>query len=63
MRNKKRIKKVLDKLESVWYLFPDWRLGQLLENIAGDKNADLFYLEDEKLMEQLEEILWHYDRD
>lgn len=54
MRDKKRIKKILQKLETLWLLYPDQRLGQLLENYVfykgkrGDvTSVALFYQEDD----------------
>jgi hypothetical protein len=32
MRDKKRIKRIVKKLEQLWNIYPDQRLGQLLEN-------------------------------
>ncbi len=53
MRDPNRIKPLLKTIERVWKLFPDSRLTQLLSNAAlsTDKweNADLFYLEDDKM--------------
>lgn len=40
MRDIKRIKNILGLIESIWLLFPDLRLGQLLYNFAGFKDAN-----------------------
>lgn len=48
MRNKKRIKRILKKLEKVWRLSPDLRLMQLLLNIIN-RDKDSYYIEDEDI--------------
>lgn len=53
MRNPKRIKKCLRKIEEVWSKYPDLRLGQLILNVIND--PALYYIEDEELVELLEE--------
>ena len=58
MRDKKRIKRILDKIEKVWYAYPDLRLTQMLTWLASLDNwtnSDLFYWEDEKLEKMLKE--------
>ena len=57
MRDPKRIKRILKKLEKVWIKCPDLRLGQSLENIAKSKGVDLFYLEDNSLERILDGII------
>ena len=53
MRDPNRIPKLLKLLEEGWSKVPDWRLGQLFENLKrASGKSDLFYLEDEDL-EQL----------
>jgi uncharacterized protein YihD (DUF1040 family) len=54
MRDSKRIPRVLDLLEKVWQEVPDWRLGQLIENIARDMGwNDAYYMEDDDLEKEL----------
>ena len=53
MRDEKRIERIIRKVEWLWKLVPDWRLGQLVSNIAG-KDPMLFYLEDEDLEPKLD---------
>jgi len=55
MRDKKRIKIILKKLEKLWLQYPDMRLGQLLENFVffkgkrGDiTSVSLFYQDDKE---------------
>lgn len=54
MRRKDRIDSILYRLENIWLEFPDLRLGQLLLNVS--KDPELYYLEDEKLIDKLEEF-------
>jgi uncharacterized protein YihD (DUF1040 family) len=54
MRNPQRIPKILDLLEKAWQEVPDWRLGQLIENIARDMEwNDAYYMEDDDLEKEL----------
>lgn len=54
MRDQNRIPKVLDLLGKVWAEVPDWRLGQLIENIARDLGwNDAFYMSDDDLEKEL----------
>ena len=50
MRSRDRIKPYCDTLASIWYMVPDWRLGQLMVNAISaynaEKGADPFYAED-----------------
>lgn len=57
MRDINRIPKVLKVIEKCWELVPDWRLGQFIENFKRMINcSDLFYYEDDKLVEELSKI-------
>lgn len=56
MRNADRIPEVLNQFEKVWKLFPDWRFMQLINNIQRAYGHDMFYVEDDKLIELLKEI-------
>lgn len=40
MRDKKRIRRILTKLEKVWLKCSDMRLGQLVNNIGLDFNIE-----------------------
>ena len=53
MRNKYRIDAILNELQDIWMEVPDLRLGQLLLNVV--KDPELYYIEDEKLIEKLKE--------
>lgn len=49
-----RIPKVIGALRQAWFQYPDLRLGQLLMNVTPN-GKDLFYLEDEEIVELLKE--------
>ena len=58
MRDPQRIQRVLDLLGKVWAEVPDWRLGQLIENIARDMGwNDAYYMEDDDLEKELRKRL------
>lgn len=58
MRDPKRIKPLLAEIEKQWERFPDWRFGQLIENMKRfyDIN-DLFYIEDDKMLKLIENFM------
>ena len=50
MRDPNRINRVLNTIRRVWHLLPDWRLGQLVCNLAREGGMwDSFYMEDDAL--------------
>lgn len=54
MRDPKRIKPFLNKLQKEWEKFPDLRFGQLVENISRQTTVPQFVIEDcdfEKLID------------
>lgn len=58
MRGPNRIPRVLDLLEKAWQEVPDWRLGQLIENIARDMGwNDAYHMEDDDLEKELRKRL------
>ena len=59
MRDPNRIDPIMEKLTVLWKLHPDWRLCQVLANIAiltGWKESDLFYFEDDELLKELNKL-------
>ena len=55
MRNPKRIKKILNKIEEIWNQNPDMRFGQLLINIGISKDSqEDWNAEDDDLIRILE---------
>ena len=57
MRDKKRIKRITDKLEKLWITVPDWRFCQLISNLHGLGPQDIFHTEDDDLEEAIDEML------
>ena len=54
MRDEERIARTINLLWAVWEKYPDWRLGQLIENIARDMGwDDAYYVEDDVLQKEL----------
>jgi len=60
MRDPNRIKPLLAQIEAYWTKHPDLRLAQIISNansfrqIGSDQiNHDVFYLEDEDLLQNL----------
>ena len=58
MRDPKRIDRILKELKELWEKVPDWRLGQLIENVkeASGAKIDTFYVEDDHIEKGLERI-------
>ena len=54
MRDSNRISEVLSMLRQGWEKVPDWRFGQLIENLKRYIGVDdLFYIEDDKMIEYI----------
>lgn len=60
MRDPKRIDEFCEELKNMWHQVPDWRFGQLMSNALGEvymkENRDIFFIEDDKMLEDLKEI-------
>ena len=56
MRDPNRIPEFTDLLKEGWSKVPDWRFGQLIENLKKycDK-PDLFYIEDDEMAKIIKE--------
>ena len=61
MRNPNRIKVMTELLSEAWNLVPDWRLGQLVSNLQGVGQQDVFYAEDDVWEERLRAFINEYD--
>lgn len=58
MRDPKRIHPVITNLEKYWKMHPDWRLGQLICNIARMfGHYDSFFMEDTDLLNFLHQLI------
>lgn len=59
MRNPERLDTFYDELKRIHKTyFPDWRFGQLVENLRSFSRAgDLFYYEEENFLELLKSIV------
>lgn len=56
MRDIKRIKRILKKMEKLWSEYPDQRLGQFIENYLIQPNR-LFFQEDDLTEDRLDAVL------
>ena len=57
MRDPNRIPEVLATLQQYWEKVPDWRFGQLIENLKKYIGVeDLFYVEDDQIVEKIIEL-------
>ena len=68
MKNKKRIKKILNQIENLWEELPDCRLMQLIINtFMLDKTvkdlSQLYYLEDSQLSQGLKDFYLGYEKE
>lgn len=54
MRDPNRIPEVLSMLRQGWEKVPDWRFGQLIENLKRYIGIDdLFYIEDDEMTKKI----------
>lgn len=54
MRDEKRIDEFCELLKKVWHKVPDWRFGQLIENLKrAMQKSDIFYIEDDIMLDLL----------
>ena len=57
MRDISRISNFMGILEKYWQTYyPDWRFGQLINNLQRFAGNDLFYYEEDDFIELLEEF-------
>ena len=57
MRDQKRIDRFCEMLKVYWHMVPDLRFMQLVCNLQASIRSDGFYLEDDKTMELIEQML------
>ena len=57
MRDPKRISQMMNLIQRGWETVPDWRFGQLIENLSRYIGVDdLFQIEDNKMAELIAEF-------
>ena len=66
MRDPNRIDEFCAELQRAWKTcFPDWRFGQLMSNflgwVYGEKNRDIFFPEEDEMLEYLKEYAKLHD--
>lgn len=57
MRDPNRIDPFLERLGKVWKQVPDWRFGQLIENVFDSIDGMTFFMEDEEILKYFEKFL------
>lgn len=57
MRDISRIDVFCDRLKEAWKCQPDLRFGQIVCNAQRAKGNDLFYLEDDRCIKFIEDML------
>ena len=61
MRDPNRIPEILALLQRGWQKVPDWRFGQLVENLKRYIGVDdLFYIEDDEMTQKIIEFFGLY---
>lgn len=53
MRNIDRIDTFLNELGKYWKKVPDWRFMQLICNLQSACGSDMFYMEEDKVLQYL----------
>ncbi len=59
MRDPERIDDVVNDVRILWNLYPDLRLGQIIDTISRMSNNMTFYIEDDILHEYIKNIIVH----
>lgn len=54
MRDPNRIHEVMLRLEELWRRYPDWRFMQLICNMQSMTRNDMYYMEDDRLVELID---------
>lgn len=64
MRDSEQIDRMIDKLKKLWKVNPDWRLCQLVFNVARNTDTlytmDIFYIEDDIFEITMNRLLYNY---
>lgn len=56
-RDEDRLERIIEKLITLWWAYPDCRLIQLIYVTLGNPQGDLFHVEDTTLEKALDEAL------
>ena len=61
MRDINRIDKFCQRLAEAWKNVPDWRFGQIIENLKRAMGKeDIFYIEDNEMIDYIENYFKDY---
>lgn len=55
-RDPSRIVPILNELENIWINNPQLRLGQIISNACAQNGIDIFYVEDDVMLEGLKAL-------
>ena len=53
MRNPNRIDVFCEELANLWHKVPDWRFGQFISNVLGSYKGDIFFPEDDVMLDHM----------
>lgn len=56
MRDVNRIPDVLTCFRTLWEQYPDWRFGQLINNMQRKLGNDLFFIEDDEIIRIVKQL-------
>lgn len=62
MRDHKRIDKFCAELAKLWHIVPDWRFGQFISNVLGSYKGDIFFPEDDKMLDFMKKYFEKMDK-
>lgn len=57
MTNEKQKQRIIEKLRSIWYMYPQLRFNQLISKMVNSVDKDIFYLEDDEFEKLLDDFL------
>ena len=63
MRDKRRIRPFLNKLEELWLKYPDYRFGQLFNLLHRGVSIDPFYVEEDEWEEVINNLITSHGTD
>lgn len=57
---KKEIEDICDSVAEYWERYPDYRFWQLMVNVAGESDRDIWFIDDEDCLTLFEK---HFERE
>lgn len=62
MRDNKHIDKFCAELAKLWHIVPNWRFGQFISNVLGSYKGDIFFPEDDKMLDFMKKYFEKMDK-